>query len=93
MAYDSSNRAGELVTKSELFDSLMEPDFIDLKKESTEVTFEEIIGYQVQTELDRRLLLGVWKNDKERIEAKSYRASRYKVNLPAASAGSQARAD
>ena len=47
MAYDSSKRAGELVTKSELFDSLMEPDFIDLKKESTEVTFEEIIGYQV----------------------------------------------
>ena len=71
----------------------MEPDFIDTPEESTEAAFEDIIGYQVQTDLDRRLLLGVWKNEKERIEAKSCRASRYRVNLPAAAAGSQMRAD
>ena len=48
------------------FDSLQEPEFINRGKKGMKGDFDGLMkGYKVQTELDRKLILGVWKHAEE----------------------------
>ena len=48
-------------------DGLLGLDFIEMTEDpaSFSMTFDRIKGYSIQTDLDRKLLLGVWKHEPE----------------------------
>ena len=52
-------------------DNHLDTDFVQMprKTEVIKQAFDKMIGYEIKTEMDRKLLLGVWKYDEANISA------------------------
>ena len=52
-------------------DNHKDTDFLQMprSKEVIREAFDKIMGYKIKTEMDRKLLLGVWKYDEESLSA------------------------
>ena len=68
-AFVNYNKSKNIVGKAlpdESIDRLREDlDLVQQPKTGFQATFESIKGFKVETDLDRKLILGLWKNWKE----------------------------
>ena len=64
--HDKLNLEGEKAAQSkDIIAQIMDHDTSQQPKKSLRAAFEDIKGYHVQTDLDRKLILGFWKNKEE----------------------------
>ena len=58
---------------------LLDPDFIHLPKKGVHTAFEAIRGYRVQTALDHKLILGIWRQKEGKFELAADAANRLPI--------------
>ena len=68
-AFASQDKSDERDNPAETYDELIKPDLLLQPRQEIKVAFDKIRGYEVRSDLDRRLIFGIWKHQDRKLSS------------------------